>query len=208
MNLKGFLKKTFGKDLFSHLKGNEILEEKIKIEKNIERLSDDIKRIQQKIQELILESKGQPRALKLLNIQKIKALKLESATKQEEANNYLKQLQLLLLIEAMKEHEKSEEKNEFIEKILNCDIEQLSNVLFDKDVEKAIKEGKMEKVKEKLKEAFAKEEMPMDVETQELLSAMEDLEKVDEETAMKMAEEKAKKIAEAPAKKKELEEEL
>jgi hypothetical protein len=208
MNLSGFLKSKFGKDLFTHLRSDEILEERIKTEKQIERISDDIKRNQQKIQSLMLESKGQPKTLKLLNIQKIKALRLETATKQQEANTYIRQLQLLLLLEAMKEHHKTEEKNEFIEKVLNSDIEHLNKVLFDTDVKKAIEEGKIETVKDKLKNIFAKEDIPMDTETRELLSAIDDLEKVDEETALKMATEKAKQIAEAPVKKEvELEEE-
>ena len=153
----------------------------------------------------MLESKGQPRALKFLNVQKIKALRLESATKQQEAASYLKEVQLLLLLEAMKEHQKNEEKSEFIEKILDSDVEHLSEVLFDTDVQKAIDEGKMDVVKEKLKNVFAREDIPMDSESQSILSAIEDLEKVDEETALKMAGEKAKEIAEAPVKKKETE---
>ena len=39
MELKKFLKQTFGKDLFAHLKKDEILEEKIKTEKRIEKIS-------------------------------------------------------------------------------------------------------------------------------------------------------------------------
>jgi hypothetical protein len=42
---------------------------------------------------------------------------------------------------------------------------------------------------------------PTDAETAELMKAIDDLEEVDEETALRMAGEKAKKIAKAPAKK-------
>jgi hypothetical protein len=207
MNLKSYLKSTFGKDIFSHLKKDEILEQRIRIEKKIEQISDDIKGIQEKIQKLMVDAKGQPKAYKMLNIQKIKALRLESTTKAQEANSYLKQLQLLLLLETMREHQKSKEKSEFIEKILNSDIEHLSEILFSADVKEAIREGKIDDVKEKLKRVFAKEEMPVDTESQELLKTIEDMEKVDEETALRLAQEKAKTIAEMPIKKKELEEE-
>lgn len=206
MDLKGFLKNTFGKDVFTHLKSNDIMEERVKVEKRIEAISGDIKGIQEKIQKLMLESKGQPKTLKLLNIQKIKALRLESTTKQQEAYNYIKELQLLLLLEAMKEHEKAEEKNEFIEKVLNSDVEHLTKVLFDTDVKEAIQEGKMDIVKDRLKRVFAQEDLPSDTETEDLLNAIEDLERVDEETAIKMATEKAKAIAEAPKKVEEVEE--
>lgn len=202
MNLRGYLKSTFGKDLFSKLKSNEILEERIRAEKRVERISDDIKGIQEKIQRLIIEAKGQPKPLKLLNIQKIKALRLESTAKAQEANAYLKQLQLLLLVEAMREHHKLKETTVFIDKILNTDIDQLSETLFTEDVQKAVEEGRIDDVKDKLKRVFAKEEIPVDAETQELLGAISDMEKVDEETALKMAEEKAKEVAELPYKKK------
>lgn len=202
MDLRGFLKSTFGKDLFSHLKHDEILEERVKTEKRVERISDDMRGIQDKISGLMVESKGQPRPMKLLNVQKIKALRLESNTKAQEANNYIKQMQLLLLLEAMREHHESKEKNEFIEKILDADVDQLADTLFDEDVKKAIEEGKIDDVKTKLKDTFAKEEIPTDAETEDLLRAIDDLEKVDEETAIKMAGEKAKKIAEEPVKKK------
>jgi len=105
MELKKFLKKTFGKDLFTHLKKDEILEEKVKTEKKIEKISDQMKVIQDKIQALMIESKGQPKPMKLLNIQKIKALRLESSTRAQEARTHLKHMQLLLLVEAMHEHQ-------------------------------------------------------------------------------------------------------
>ncbi len=203
MNLQEFLKGTFGKDLFSHLNKDEIMEERIKIEKEVEKISDDIRNIQDKIQKLMIESKGQPKPMKLLNIQKIKALRLESNTKQQEASEKIRQLQLILLLEAMREQHESEEKNEFIEKVLKSDVDHLMDSLFDEDVKKAIQEGKIDDVKNKLKSTFAKEEIPTDNETEELLGAIEDLEKVDEETAVKMASEKARKIAEEPVKKKE-----
>lgn len=206
MNLKNFLKEKFGKDIFS-IKENDIIKERVKLEKSIEKVSDEIKNIQGKIQKLMLESKGQPKTLKLLNVQKIKALRLESNTKQQEGNHLIQQLQLLLLIEAMKEREKSERESELTQKILNSDMELLSRVLLDTDVQKALEEGRIEKVREKLERVFGREEVVTDSETQELLDAIEDLEKVDEETALKMAGEKAKKIAEEPSKKKEEEEE-
>ncbi len=203
MNLKAFLKATFGKDLFSHLDKDEVLEERIKTEKKIERISDEINAIQTKIQKLMISSKGQPRPMKLLNAQKIKAYRLESNTKQQEAETYIKQLQVLLLVEAMREQQETREKSEFIEKILESDIDHLTEVLFDKDVKKAVEEGKIDDVKEKLKSTFAKETIPSDKETEEILGAIDDLEKVDEETAVKIAEEKSKKMVEAPKKKQE-----
>ncbi|NIO23337.1 MAG: hypothetical protein GTN38_04925 [Candidatus Aenigmarchaeota archaeon] len=145
--------------------------------------------------------------MKMLNIQKIKAFRLESSTKQKEASILIKRLQLVLLLEAMKEHHESEEKNEFIEKILKSDIEHLNEMLFDTDVRTALEEGRMDKVKEKLKRVFAKEEIPMDSESQDILKAIDDLERVDEETAAKIAKEKAKEMAETPLKKKVEEEE-
>lgn len=202
MDLKGFLKHTFKTDIFSRLNSNQIFEERVKTEKGIERLSEELKVIQEKIRTLMLSSKGQSNTMKLLNIQKIKALRLESATKQQEASVHLKRLQLILLLEAMKEHHESEKKNQFIEKILSSDIEHLNEILFDTDVQKAIEEGKMDKVKEKLRRVFAKEEIPMDSESQDILKAIEDLEKVDEQTAAKIASEKAKQITDAPIKKK------
>ena len=59
MELKKFLKQTFGNDIFAHLKKDEILEERIKTEKNIEKISDEMKCIQDKIQALMIQSKGQ-----------------------------------------------------------------------------------------------------------------------------------------------------
>lgn len=207
MDLKGFLRNTFRTDIFSKLKSDQILEERVKTEKEIERISDEIKLIQDKIRALMLSSKGQPNTMKMLNIQKIKAFRIESSTKQKEASILIKRLQLILLLEAMKEHHESEEKNEFIEKILKSDIEHLNEMLFDTDVRTALEEGKMDKVKEKLKRVFAKEEIPMDSESQDILKAIDDLERVDEETAAKIAKEKAKEMAETPLKRKVEEEE-
>jgi len=201
MDLRGFLRNTFRTDIFSRLKSNEILEERVKTEKEIEIISDEIMLIQDKMRVLMLSSKGQPNTMKMLNIQKIKALRLESTTKQKEGTILIKRLQLILLLEAMKEHHESEKKNEFIEKILNSDIEHLNEMLFDTDVRQALEEGKMDKVKEKLKRVFAKEEIPMDSESQDILKAIDDLEKVDEETAARIAKEKAKQMAETPMKK-------
>jgi len=202
MDLKALLKKTFKQNIFSRLKEKDILKERVRLEKHIELISDDLKEIQEKIRTLMLESKGQPNTMKMLNIQKIKALRLESVAKQEEATTLLKQQQLMLLVEAMKEHEKSEQKSEMIDKILNSDIEHLNKVLFDTDVQRAMEEGKMDTVKNKLKRVFAKEDMPVDEESHQILKAIDDLEKVDEETAMRMAGEKAKEMAEMPLKKK------
>jgi hypothetical protein len=205
MNLKSFLKSTFGKDLFAHLKSNEILEERIKVEKKVERISDDMKGIQDKIQHLMIASKGQPRPLKLLNVQKIKALRLETATKQAEANSLLKQLQLLLLVEAMHEHKKDKEKSAFVEKILHADIDHLTDMLFDTDIKKAVQEGRIDDVKDKLKRTFAKGDMDTDSETEELMAAIDDLEGVDEETALSLAQQKAKEVSEKPIHKRTLE---
>jgi uncharacterized protein (UPF0335 family) len=201
MDLKNFLHKTFGKDLFTHLKSNEIYEERVRAEKGIERISDEIKSIQDKIRTLMLESKGQPNTLKLLNVSKIKALRLESNAKQREAEDHLKHLQLLLLLEAMKEHHKAEEHSEVVEKILNSDVENLNQVLFDTDVREAMEEGKMDAVKEKLARVFAREDIPMDKESQDILRAIDDLERVDEETALRMAGQRAKEMAQAPIRK-------
>ncbi len=203
MDLKNFLHKTFGKDLFTHLNSNEIYEERVRAEKGIERISDEIKAVQDKIRTLMLESKGQPNTLKLLNVSKIKALRLESNAKQQEAEDHLKHLQLLLLLEAMKEHHKAEEHSEVVEKILNSDVERLNQVLFDTDVREAMEEGKMDSVKEKLSRVFAKEDIPMDKESQDILKAIEDLESVDEETALRMAGQRAREMAQAPIKKSE-----
>ena len=48
MNLKKFLMKKFGKNVFS-LSQEDMLKERVKTEKNVERLSDDIKTIQESI---------------------------------------------------------------------------------------------------------------------------------------------------------------
>ncbi len=207
MNLRAFLKKTFGNDVFTHLKHNDILEERIKAEKQVERLSDDIKVIQDKIQVLMIKSKGQPKPMKLLNVQKIRALRLESMTKQQRASSYLKELSLLLLLEAMREHQKTKSKNEFIEKVLNSDVDHITDVIFSEDVKTAVREGKIDDVKDRLKRVFAKADISVDAETQELLNAIDDLEEVDEETALTMAKDKARKVSEAPLKKAILEEE-
>ncbi len=200
MDLKSFLTKKFGKNVFS-LGQDDLLQERVKSEKNVERLSDEIKDIQERIQKLMLEAKGQPKTLKLLNVQKIKSLRLESATKQQEASRYLRELQILLLIEAMHEQEKFEEESDFIERIMNTDVEQLTNAIMDIDVKKAIEEGRLDLVKGKLSAVYGKEEMPVDEESQDILKAIDDLEKVDEETALKMAGEKAKLLAEESPKK-------
>ena len=176
--------------------------ERIKVEKKVEKISDEMRAIQDKIQALMIESKGQPKPMKLLNIQKIKALRLESNTKAQEARTYLKQMQLLLLVEAMHEHHKEKAESKFIEKVLDSDVDALADTLFDEDVKKAIEEGKIDDVKGKLKDTFAKEEIPTDNETDEMLGAIEDLEKADEDTAIRLAGEKARQIAETPVKKK------
>jgi len=202
MELNKFLKKTFGKDLFSRLKKDEILEEKVKTEKKIEKISEQMRAIQDSIQALMIESKGQAKPMKLLNIQKIKALRLESNTKAQEAKTHLKHMQLLLLVEAMHEHQEEKSESKFIDKVLDADVDALADTLFDKDVQKSIEEGKIDDVKNKLKSCFAKDEIPTDAETNEMLSAIGDLEKADEETAIRMAGEKAQQITETPVKKK------
>ena len=201
MDLKSYLKKKFGKNVFS-LKQEDLVKERVRTEKNVERLSADIRAIQANIQKLMLEAKGQPRTLKLLNVQKIKSLRLESAAKQQEANRYLRELQILLLIEAMHEQEKFERESDFVERIMNTDVEQLSEAMVNIDVRKAIKEGRIDLVKSKLSTIFGKEELPVDEESQDIMEAINDLEKVDEQTAMRMAREKAKIFAEEPPKKK------
>jgi len=202
MELKKFLKQTFGKDLFTHLKKDEILGEKIKTEKKVEKISDEMRDIQDKIQALMIESKGQAKPMKLLNIQKIKALRLESNTKAQEARTHLKHMQLLLLVEAMHEHQQEKTESKFIEKVLDADVDALADTLFDESVQKAIEEGKVDEVKNRLKDCFAKDEIPTDSETNEMLGAIKDMEGADEETAIRMAGEKAKQIAETPVKKK------
>jgi len=202
MDFRKFIKSKFGKDIFS-IKDTELLKERIKIEKEIERISDDIRGIAEKIQKLMLESKGQPSTLKMLNIQKIKALSLESRTKQMEASHFLRELQLVLLVQAMKEREKSEKVSEIAKEILNMDMDKLNSVLTDTDVREALEEGRLDKVREKLQRVFGKEQILVDEESQELMRAISDLEKVDEETALRMAGEKAKEITEEAAKKEE-----
>ena len=81
-----------------------------------------------------------------------------------------------------------------IDDVGNAD--KLNEVLCDEDVKQALEEGRLDKVKEKLERVFGKEPVLVDEESQELISAIDDLEKVDEETALKMAGEKAKKITE------------
>jgi hypothetical protein len=206
MDFKRFIMSKFGKDIFS-IKENDIVKERVKVEKEIEKISDDLKGIQEKIQRLMLEAKGQPNTIKMLNVQKIKALRLESRTKQMEASHYLAQLQLLLLVEAMKEREKEEKISKITEDILNSDVDRLNKVLMDTDVREALKEGRLDLVKEKLERVFGKEEMLVDEESQELIRAIDDLEKVDEETALKMAGEKAKQLSEEAVKSEEKEEE-
>jgi hypothetical protein len=194
MDFKKFIKSTFGKDMFS-VREDDIVKERVRNEKEIERVSDDIKRIQEKIQKLMIESKGQPTALKMLNIQKIKALTLESKTKQMEAGHYLHQMQVLLLVEAMKEREKTEKKSKITEEILNSDMDRVSHILLDTDVREAIKEGRLDLVKEKLERVFGREEVLVDDESQELMETIRDLESVDEQTAVKMAKQKARELA-------------
>ena len=195
MDFKKFIKSKFGKDIFS-IKDNDLLKERLKIEKEIERISDDLRGIAEKIQKLMLESKGQPNTLKMLNVQKIKALSLESRTKQIEASHFLRELQLILLVQAMKQREKSEQISSIAKEILDTDMDRLSEVLTDTDVREALEEGCLDKVKEKLERVFGKHQMLVDEESQELMHAINDLEKVDEETAMRMAGEKAKSITE------------
>ncbi|MCX6817911.1 MAG: hypothetical protein NTU57_03560 [Candidatus Aenigmarchaeota archaeon] len=195
MDFKKFIKSRFGKDIFS-IKDNDLLKERLKIEKEIERISDDLRGIAEKIQKLMLESKGQPNTLKMLNVQKIKALSLESRTKQIEASHFLRELQLILLVQAMKQREKSEQISSIAKEILDTDMDRLSEVLTDTDVREALEEGRLDKVKEKLERVFGKQQMLVDEESQELMHAINDLEKVDEETAMRMAGEKAKSITE------------
>jgi len=206
MDFRKFIMSKFGKDIFS-IKEDDVVKERVKVEKEIEKISDDLKGIQEKIQKLMLEAKGQPNTLKMLNVQKIKALRLESRTKQMEASHYLAQMQLLLLVEAMKEREKEKEISKITEDILNSDVDKLNKVLMDTDVKEALREGRLDLVREKLERVFGKEEMLVDEESQELIAAINDLEKVDQETALKMAGEKAKEISEEPIEKEEKEEE-
>ncbi|MCD6496594.1 MAG: hypothetical protein J7K54_04955 [Candidatus Aenigmarchaeota archaeon] len=201
MDIKSFLKNKFGKNVFS-LNPNDLLKERLKTEKSIERLSDDIKAIQEKIQNLMIEAKGQPRTLKMLNVQKIKSLRLEAAAKQQQANHYLRELQVLLLVEAMHEQQKFDKESDFVERIMNTDVEQLSDAIVDIDVKKAMEDGRLDLVKEKMGNILGKEEIPVDDESQDIMKAIDDLEQVDEETAIKMAGEKAKSLADETPKKK------
>ena len=195
MDFKKFITSRFGKDIFS-IKENDLLKERIKIEKEVENISDDLRGIAEKIQKLMLEAKGQPNTLKMLNVQKIKALRLEARTKQMEATHFIRELQLIMLVQAMRERERTEKTSEITKEILNSDMDRLNSVLTDEDVKEALEEGRLDKVKEKLERVFGKEEVLVDDESQELMSAINDLESVDEETALKMAGEKAKKITE------------
>ena len=202
MDFKKFIKSRFGKDIFS-IKEGDLLKERIKIEKEIERVSDDLKGIAEKIQKLMLGAKGQPTPLKMLNIQKIKALTLESRTKQMEASRYIRELQLILLVQAMRQREKSDRISDIAKEIMNTDTDKLSMILMDEDVKEALEEGRLDRVKEKLERVFGREEMLVDSESQDLMQVINDLEKVDEETALRMAGEKAKEITEQPSKKEE-----
>lgn len=195
MNLKKFITSRFGKDIFS-IKDNELLKERLKIEKEIERISDDLKGIAEKIQKLMLEAKGQPTTLKMLNVQKIKALRLESRTKQMEASHFLRELQLIMLVQSMREREETEKTSEITKEILNSDMDKLNEVLTDEDVKEALEDGRLDKVKEKLERVFGREEMLVDDESRELINTINDLESVDEETALKMAGEKSKQMTE------------
>ena len=199
MDFRKMIKDKFGKDIFS-LEEENIIEERVRIEKEIENISADIKGIQKKIQQLMLESKGQPTALKLLNIQKIKALKLESNTKQQQAMDYINKLELLYLVEAMKEQEKMEDKSELVQKIINSDMEKVKQILDDTDIKKSLEDGRIDDVKEKLERVFGKGANILDSESQELLTAINELENVDAETALKIAGEKAKELSGEPKK--------
>lgn len=201
MKLSGY----FGKDLFTHLKDNELRDERVKAEKLIERLSQDIESLQGRIQDLMLQSKGKPYPIKLLNVQKIKALKTETASKEQEAERHIKRIQLILLVEAMREHRENEGDSKLLKKLMDADVEKLQKNLLSDDMKEAIKEGKIDDVRDRLKNLVAREDMPQDAETHDLLNAIDDLESVDEETALKMAGEKAKKVTASTAKMKESE---
>ena len=203
MNLGGY----FGKDLFTHLKDTELRDERVKAEKMVERLSQDIESLQERIQNLMLQSKGKSYPIKLLNIQKIKALKMETASKEQEAEHYIKRIQLILLVEAMREHKQTEGDSKLLKKLTDMDVEKLQKNLLSDDMKEAIKEGKIDDVRERLRNLVAREDMPQDAETHELLNTIDDLEHVDEETALKMAGEKAKKVTESTAKMKATEDE-
>jgi hypothetical protein len=201
MDIRSFLKKKFGKGVLS-LKQEELVRERIKSEKEVERISGDLKAIQDEITKLMMEAKCQPRTMKLLNIQKIKALRLEASTKQQQANHFLRELSVILLIEAMHEQEKLEKESDVVERLMNTDMDQLSDSMVGIDVRKAIEEGRLDMVKKKLSTVFGKEELPVDDESQDIMRAIDALEKVDEETAMRMAGEKAKSLSEDQPKKK------
>ena len=203
MNLGSY----FGKDLFTHLKDTELRDERVKAEKMVERLSQDIESLQERIQNLMLQSKGKSYPIKLLNIQKIKALKMETASKEQEAEHYIKRIQLILLVEAMREHKQTEGDSKLLKKLTDMDVEKLQKNLLSDDMKEAIKEGKIDDVRERLRNLVAREDMPQDAETHELLNTIDDLEHVDEETALKMAGEKAKKVTESTAKMKATEDE-
>ncbi len=206
MDIRHYLTQKFGKNVFS-LSQNDLLRERVKTEKNVERLSDDIKAIQERIQKVMLESKGQTRTLKLLNVQKIKSLRLEAATKQQEAGRFLRELQILLLIEAMHQQKKFEKGSDLVERVMNTDVEELSDTITDMDVRKAIEDGRMDLVKGRLSNVYGKEEIATDEESLDIMKAINDLEKVDEDTAIRMAGEKARVFAEEPAKKKQAQDE-
>lgn len=201
MDIGSFLKARFKKNVLS-LKQEELVRERVKSEKEVERLSADMKAIQDDISRLMVEAKGQPRTMKLLNIQKIKALRLEASTKQQQANHYLRELSVILLIEAMHEQEKLDKESDLVEKLMNTDMDQLSEAMVGIDVRKAIKDGRLDVVKRKLSTVFGREELPVDDESQDIMKAIDALEKVDEETAMRMAGEKARSLAEDMPKKK------
>jgi hypothetical protein len=201
MDIRSFLKKKFGKGVLS-LKQEELVRERIKSEKEVERISGDLKAIQDDITKLMMEAKCQPRTMKLLNIQKIKALRLEAATKQQQANHFLRELSVILLIEAMHEQEKLEKESDLVEKLMNTDMDQLSDSMVGVDVRKAIEEGRLDMVKKKLSNVFGREELQVDDESQDIMRAIDALERVDEETAMRMAGEKAKSLSEDQPKKK------
>ncbi len=203
MNLGAY----FGKDLFTHLKDTELRDERVKAEKMVERLSQDIESLQERIQNLMLQSKGKSYPIKLLNIQKIKGLKMETASKEQEAEHYIKRIQLILLVEAMREHKQTEGDSKIIKKLMEADVEKLQKSLLSDDMKEAIKEGKIDDVRDKLRNLVAREDMPQDAETHELLNAIDDLEHVDEETALKMAGEKARKVTESTARMKATEDE-
>ena len=206
MDIRHYLTQKFGKNVFS-LSQNDLLRERVKTEKNVERLSDDIKAIQERIQKVMLESKGQTKTLKLLNVQKIKSLRLEASVKQQEAARFLRELQILLLIEAMHEQKKFEKGSDLVERVMNTDVDELSETITDIDVRKAIEDGRMDLVKGRLSNVYGKEEMATDEESLDIMKAINDLEKVDEDTAIRMAGEKARVFAEEPAKKKQLQDE-